>query len=68
MTSDINLARGPVKLVAGKLIAFDADNRVHISVVIDLVEVVEAMARFDGRNNNVHLKQMAKDALKGFGK
>lgn len=28
-----------------------------------LLEVVKAMASFDGRNNNAHLKQMAKDAL-----
>lgn len=30
-----------------------------------LLEVVKAMANFDGRNNNAHLKQMAKDALNG---
>jgi hypothetical protein len=30
-----------------------------------LLEVVKAMASFDGRNNNAHLKQMAKDALNG---
>lgn len=34
--------------------------------VAGLVEVVEAMARFDGRNNNSHLKQMAKDALAAY--
>lgn len=32
-----------------------------------MLEVVKAMARFDGRNNNSHLKQMAKDALNGKG-
>lgn len=32
-----------------------------------LIEVVKAMAKFDGRNNNSHLKQMAKDALNGKG-
>lgn len=30
----------------------------------ELVEVVEAMARFDGRNNNKHLKEMAQNALR----
>lgn len=35
--------------------------------VAELVEVVEAMARFDGRNNNSHLKKMAKDALAAYG-
>lgn len=29
-----------------------------------LLEVVEAMAKFSGRNNNAALKQMAIDALK----
>lgn len=29
----------------------------------DLYEVVAAMAKFDGRNNNAALKRMAKDAL-----
>lgn len=29
----------------------------------DLVAVVEAMASFDGRNNNSHLKEMARAAL-----
>lgn len=34
-----------------------------IAAAPDLYEVVEAMARFDGRNNNHHLKNMAKAAL-----
>lgn len=29
----------------------------------DLLEVVEAMANFDGRNNNSHLKEMARAAI-----
>ncbi len=29
----------------------------------DLLEVVQAMANFDGRNNNHHLKEMAKAAI-----
>ena len=32
-----------------------------------LLEVVKAMANFDGRNNNSHLKKMAKDALEMSG-
>lgn len=31
--------------------------------VSDLLEVVQCMAKFDGRNNNFHLKQMACEAL-----
>lgn len=30
----------------------------------DLLEVVEAMANFDGRNNNSHLKEMARKLVK----
>lgn len=34
-----------------------------IAAATELYEVVEAMARFDGRNNNHHLKNMAKAAI-----
>ncbi|KAB2792569.1 hypothetical protein F9K96_05350 [Brucella anthropi] len=34
-----------------------------IAAAPDLYEVVDAMARFDGRNNNHHLKSMAKAAI-----
>lgn len=33
----------------------------------ELVGVVRAMANFDGRNNNYHLKQMARETLKKAG-
>lgn len=38
----------------------------QVQDVAGLVEVVEAMARFDGRNNNAALKKMAKDALVAY--
>lgn len=34
-----------------------------IAAAPDLLEVVQAMARFDGRNNNSFLKEMAKAAI-----
>lgn len=40
----------------------DANARL-IAAAPALLEVVEAMARFDGRNDNTHLKEMARAAL-----
>lgn len=36
---------------------------VSAEIARDLLAVVEAIASFDGRNNNTHLKEMARAAL-----
>lgn len=44
-------------------VCFGHDDAKLIAAAPELYEVAEAMARFDGRNNNHHLKSMAKAAL-----
>lgn len=41
---------------------FEANAKL-IAAAPDLLEVVRAMANFDGRNNNKHLKDMARAAI-----
>lgn len=64
LLSKITMDDIPTKLTSQIAYALSPENAALFSASPELLEVVTAMANFDGRNNNTHLKEMAKAALK----